>query len=309
MFEPIKECWFLTGPTASGKTTVGLGLANKLNAEIISLDSMAIYREMDIGTAKPTPADRTVVPHHLVDIVDPTDDFSLASYLDAAHECVESIRSRGKQVLFVGGTPLYLKSLLRGLFEGPPPDWEFRREVRAEVDRVGMDALHDRLRQVDPLTANKLPKGDLRRIIRALEVYKVTGQPISHKQLHFEEGLPAEDCRVFVLTWSREDLIERINARVERMFELGLIDEARGLRDRHATLSRTAAQAVGYRESFAVLDSQMVVSDAIERVKIRTRRFAKRQRTWFRGLSECRPVERHNEDNEDSLIEQILATN
>ena len=143
MFEPIKDCWFLTGPTASGKTQVGVRLAKKINAEIISLDSMAIYREMDIGTAKPTSDETAEVPHHLIDIVDPTEDYSLANFLDAAHECAAEIRSRGHEVLFAGGTPLYLKSLLRGLFEGPPPDWEFRKQVRAEAEQVGVEALHE----------------------------------------------------------------------------------------------------------------------------------------------------------------------
>ncbi len=307
MFEPIKDCWFLTGPTASGKTKVGLALAAKLNAEIISLDSMAIYREMNIGTAKPTAEETSVIPHHLIDIVEPTDDFSLANYLDAAHECAAEIRGRGKEVLFVGGTPLYLKSLLRGLFEGPPPDWEFRKQVREEAEQVGVEALHERLRMVDPLSASKLPKGDVRRIIRALEVHKATGQPISHKQLHFDEGMPADACKVFVMAWPRETQIERIDARADRMFAIGLMEEARGLRDRHAEISRTAAQAVGYRECFAVMDGELELDKAIERVKIRTRRFAKRQRTWFRGLSECRPIERHSEDTADSVSELILA--
>ena len=307
MHEPVKDCWFLTGPTASGKTAAGIDLARRLDAEIISLDSMTIYREMNIGTAKPSDEQRSAVPHHLIDIVNPDEYYSLAAYLDAAHECVREIRSRGKEVLFVGGTPLYLKALLRGLFEGPEPDWEFREQITEEVAKVGVDALHERLKQVDPLSAAKLPPGDVRRIIRALEVQRATGKPISHMQLHFDEGRPSEDCKVFVLSWPKELLLGRIENRVERMFAEGLVDEAREIRDRYTKLSRTASQAVGYREVFALMDGEMDEAGAIERVTIRTRRFAKRQRTWFRGLSECRMMERDVDDDEAAIVDRIVS--
>ena len=308
MFDPVHDCWFLTGPTASGKTVVGIELAKRLNAEIISLDSMTIYREMDIGTAKPSVDTRAEVPHYLIDVIDPNEDYSLANYLDAAHQRVHEIRSRGRDVLFVGGTPLYLKALLRGLFEGPPADWEFRKQVRDEVARVGVDALHERLKQVDPLSAAKLPPGDVRRIIRALEVQRATGKPISHMQMHFDEGQPADACKVFVLDWSKEDLLTRIEARVDQMFADGLVDEVQSLRERYEDLSRTASQAVGYREVFELLDGKKTKTEVVERVKIRTRRFAKRQRTWFRGLSECRSIDRSEGDSTESIAEQILMS-
>ncbi len=301
----IDDCWFLSGATASGKTAAGVCLARRLDAEIISLDSMSIYRGMDIATAKPTWVDREQVPHHLLDVVDPTEDYSLASYLSAAHRCVAEIRQRGKQVLFVGGTPLYLKSLLRGLAEGPPADWEFRRDVEEEVARVGVQALHDRLKQVDPLTATRLPEGDLRRIIRALEVYKSTGRPISHSQLQFDEGTPAEQCRVFVLRWPKEPLHARISARVDRMLEDGLIDEVRNLRTQYDGLSRTALQAVGYREIMEYLDGERSLEDAVDRIKTRTRRFAKRQGTWYRGLCECRFIDMAAELSPDDVARRI----
>ena len=288
--QPATDCWFLTGPTAAGKTTISLELAQRIDAEIISLDSMAIYREMDIGTAKPTPQQRQRVPHYLLDIVDPDQDFSLAEYVDAAHATAAEIKARGKEVLFVGGTSLYLKSLLRGLYTGPPPDWEFRREVAEEVERVGIEALHARLKQVDPLAAAKLHPNDQRRIIRALEVYKATGRPLSHSQTHFEEPRRATDCRVYVLQWPREELHRRIESRVERMFAAGLVEEVAGLLAKYGSISRTASQAVGYREVIAHLHDGKTLEETIEQVKIRTRRFARRQETWFRSLSECRPV-------------------
>ncbi len=286
--ERAADCWYLTGPTASGKTNIGLILADQLNAEIISLDSMSVYRGMDIGTAKPTVEQRARCPHHLIDLLDPNQEFSLADYVEAADECIRQIRSRNKQVLFVGGTPLYLKALLRGIFSGPGPDEDFRRQVLEETRRVGVEALHERLQQVDPLSAARLHPQDLRRIIRALEVYKLTGRPISHFQMQFDQGRPAEDCRVIVLDWARDELHRRIDRRVDRMFEAGLVDEVQQLRTRFGMLSKTAIQAVGYREVLQYLDGNWTLDQTVQRTKTRTRQFAKRQLTWFRSLSECR---------------------
>ncbi len=286
-----RDCWFLTGPTAAGKTQVGLELAQRIGAEIVSLDSMTLYSGMDIGTAKPTALDQTRVPHHLLDLVAPTEDFSLAEYLDAAHEKILDIKSRGKEVLFVGGTALYLKSLLRGVYQGPPPDWEFRQAIEAELAIVGQSELHKRLQVIDPLLAAKLHPNDKRRIIRALEVFRVTGEPLSHRQTHFDEGRPASECKVFVLSWQREELHHRIDARVDAMFAAGLVEEVRGLLSSYGSLSRTAAQAVGYREvtEHLVLAASQPNSlgTCVDLVKARTRQFARRQETWFRSLPEC----------------------
>src|SRR3954464_7849652 len=152
----VADCWYLTGATASGKTALAVELAHRLGAEIISLDSMAVYRGMDIGTAKPSPADRQRVPHHLLDLVPPTEEFSLSEYIDAAHAAIAEIKSRGREVLFVGGTPLYLKSLLRGVYQGPPADWEFRQQIERELQSLPLAVLHERLQVIDPLLATKL---------------------------------------------------------------------------------------------------------------------------------------------------------
>jgi tRNA dimethylallyltransferase len=221
MNDTFKRCWFLTGATAVGKTAVGIALARRIGAEIVSLDSMAIYRGMDIGTAKPTAAQRAEVPHHLLDIVDPEEEFSVAQYVEAAARVVDDIRSRGREVLFVGGTPLYLKSLLRGLFDGPPANWQLRQEIADELQSVGQAALHDRLAQIDPLAAANIHPHDTRRLIRALEVYRATGEPISHQQLQFDEGRPADECRVFALRRARSESHARIEVRVEGMIEAG----------------------------------------------------------------------------------------
>ncbi len=287
-FNFATRCWFLTGPTASGKSSVGIELARKLEAEIVSLDSMAVYRGMDIGTAKPTADQRQAVPHHLIDIVEPHQEFSLAQYLALAERCVTEILSRGRQVLFVGGTPLYLKGLLRGIFEGPTADWSFRHALANQSQQHGDGWLHQRLAEVDPTAAAKLHPNDTRRLIRALEVYEMTGQPISALQAQFEIGRSAEECRVFVLDWPRAELHQRIQQRVEEMFAAGLVHEVRGLLAANQPLSKTARQAVGYREVIDHLNGHYSLAEAVELVDRHTRQLAKRQNTWFRSLSECR---------------------
>lgn len=303
---PIEDCWFLTGATAVGKTQVGLALAEKLGAEIISLDSMAIYRGMDIGTAKPTPEQQTQVPHHLIDVVDPDEDYSIDRYLEAAHAKIAEICGRGLQTLFVGGTPLYLKALLRGLDSGPPANWELREEIRAEVSQIGNDALYERLEQLDPVAASQIHPHDTRRIIRAIEVFRTTGEPISHHQLHFEEGRSADACRVFVLQRPREEQHRRINERVDAMIERGLVEEVERLISNGRKLGRTASQAVGYREVIEYLNDGD--QDAmVAKIKTRTRRFSKRQGTWFRSLSECRFVEVEGEIDSEEVADQVVA--
>jgi tRNA dimethylallyltransferase len=304
--KPETAGWYLTGPTASGKTVVGIELAQRLNAEIISLDSMAVYRGMDIGTAKPTANERAAVLHHLIDIVEPSENFSVAQYRRAALEAVQEIRRRGREVLFVGGTPLYLKAMLRGIFEGPPADWTRRRRL---MDEAGVDpsALHRRLQEVDPAAAARLHPNDTRRLIRAIEVYEATGTPISSLQRQFEIDRPADECRVYVLQWPRDVLHERIDLRVEAMFAAGLVEETRRLLHPDRPLGRTARQAVGYREVIAHLAGERDLAATIELVKLRTRQFAKRQLTWFRSLSECRNVPVVEPWDANEIAQRILS--
>jgi tRNA dimethylallyltransferase len=282
-------CWFLTGPTAGGKTEAALALAEHLGAEIVSMDSMALYRGMDIGTAKPTAAQRSRVPHHLIDVLDPDQEFSVAQYLSAAAEVVADIRRRGRQALFVGGTPLYLKALLRGIFRGPPPDWAFRSRMSEWAARHGPEVLHRHLQSVDPATAARLHPHDVRRVIRALEVFEKTGRSLAQQQEHFARPVPRQQCRVYLLDWPPELLRPRIERRVEAMFAAGLVEETRQLQARW-NLGRTARQAVGYREVLEHLHGVRGLRETIALVTTRTAQFAKRQRTWFRSLSECRAV-------------------
>jgi tRNA dimethylallyltransferase len=353
---PALDCWYLTGPTAAGKTQVGIELALRLGAEIVSLDSMTLYQGMDVGTAKPSAADRARVPHHLLDLVPPSEEFSLSEYVDAAHEAISRIRNSSREVLFVGGTPLYLKSLLRGLYQGPPPDWPFRQQIEEELKSLPLLTLHQRLQVIDPLLAARLHPHDKRRIIRGLEVFKQTGERLSHLQTQFDEGRPAEQVKVFVLSWPREELHRRIDLRVDQMFAAGLVDEVRGLLEEYGALSRTAQQAVGYREVIEYLKGQEpgvrsqgsgvrsqgsgvrgqgsgardqepgvagfafspspplpfstsgALAACIDRVRARTRQFARRQETWFRALSECTPVLMQAHLAAEEVASMILST-
>jgi len=303
----FQDCWFLSGPTASGKTQVGIELAQRIDAEIVAVDSMSLYRDMDIATAKPTPEEQAVVPHHLIDVFDPCEKSSISQYLELAERAVREIQNRGKRVLFVGGTPLYLKALLRGLTEGPPPDEAFREQLEQEVKGAFGRALHERLKMVDPLSASRIHEHDTRRMIRALEVYHTTGKPMSHYQFDYDDPPAAEHGKAFWLSWPRDILHQRINRRVDAMFVAGLIEEVEKLRAKYDSFSTTALQGVGYREVIDLLDGQIDEPTVCERIKARTRQFAKRQCTWFRSLPECREVPLSGEFNAATIAEELIA--
>lgn len=291
----------LIGCTASGKSRVGLELARRLNGEIVSVDSMKIYRRMDVGTAKPSAEARREVTHHLLDVVEPSDSFSLASYLDRADRVFGEISSRGKTVLAVGGTMLYVRGLTSGVFEGPGAVPEFRLTLRDRARREGTATLHAELAGIDPQAASRIHPNDLRRIERALEVYHVTGTPISELQTQWEGDESPYDCRLVALRRPKEEESRRINARVKRMIDTGLVDEVRSLLAEPDGISDQAAQAVGYAEIIAHLRGEMPVEDAIERIKINSRRLAKHQRTWMRRIPGINWID----VNEDDTVERV----
>jgi tRNA dimethylallyltransferase len=292
----------LTGPTASGKSAAGLIVAERLGAEIVSMDSMALYRGMDIGTAKPSPAARTRVPHHLVDVLDPWESATLAWWLDRAAACCREIAARGRRVLFIGGTPLYLKALLRGLFEGPPADPALRRRLEEQPG----PALHARLTAADPAAANRIHPNDVRRLVRALEVLELTGRPISAWQQQFDRPRPRPRAPVW-LDLPRPALYDRINRRVEQMMAEGLLDEVRALAKLPRPLSRAARQALGYKELLDHLAGREPLAEAVTRIQARSRNFAKHQLTWFRGLAECRPLPIDPDQPAEQVAERVLA--
>lgn len=291
----------LTGPTACGKTALALEIAERIGAEIVALDSMTVYRGMDIGTAKPTAAEQARVRHHLIDVLDPWESLTVAWWLAEAEKACADIVSRGKRPLFVGGTPFYLKALLFGLFDGPPGDPAVRTALETEAEGVGKEALHARLAVVDPKTAARLHVNDVRRVVRALEVHTLTGKPISAWQQTWdtpafaespESAPPPARIPAVVLELPREVLYDRINRRVDAMIAAGWLDEVRRLHELPRPLSREARQALGYGELLAHLEASTgpVPAACVELIRTRTRQFAKRQLTWFRHLPQLVPV-------------------
>jgi tRNA dimethylallyltransferase len=309
---PFDSALILTGPTACGKTALALDLADRIGAEIVALDSMTLYRGLDIGTAKPTAAERVRVPHHLIDALAPWESATVAWWLAAAEAACRAITARGKRPLFVGGTPFYLKALLHGLFPGPPADPELRTRLEAEAERDGNEHLHARLAAVDPKTAARLHPNDVRRVVRALEVYHLTGRPISAWQQTWDTPAfaapstaapPPVRIPAAVLELPRDVLYDRINHRVETMLAAGWLDEVRRLRELPRPLSREARQALGYRELLDYLDgSGGSWEETVERIRTHTRQFAKRQLTWFRHLPACRPVPADAPDAADRVL-------
>ena len=297
---------YLTGPTASGKTAVGAELARRLDAEIIALDSMTLYRGMDIATAKPSSTDRDGVPYHLIDVIDPWESASVSLFREWARQALADIAARGKRALFVGGTPLYLKVLLRGLFQGPAADVDLRARLECEAAEQGEAALHERLAAVDPRTAARLHPQDRRRIVRALEVFLLTGRPISELQAEHDRPAPP-GVSVLALEIPRERLYARINARVPRFFEAGLVDEVLTLQGGARPLCDVAAQAIGYREVIEMLAGHGTLDQTIDRIQARTRQFAKRQGTWFRGLQEVSAVPIDPDQTAATIAVQLLA--
>jgi len=270
----------ILGPTAVGKTEVGIELAQRWNAEIISADSSAVYRGLDIGSAKPTPEEQQRVRFHLIDVVNPDEVFTAARFRELALQAIEDIQRRGKRVLIVGGTGLYIRVLLHGFSLAPPPaDPEIRAHWKAELERVGAPALHERLKQIDPVAAARIHPNDAVRITRALEVYEMTGVPISQWQRRAEAELPALKIG---LTMPRELLYQRIDARVDQMIQRGMLQEVQQLLQKGYNPEQPALKGLGYRHLIGYIQGRVSWDEAVRLWKRDTRRFAKRQMTWFR---------------------------
>ncbi len=296
---------FIIGCTGCGKAAVGRALAKRIGAEIISTDSMKIYRGMDIGTAKPTLEMRQAVPHHFIDIVDPQDEYSVAQFVSDADRAIADIESRKRPILCVGGTALYIKALSEGLFEGPSADPEIRQRLNEEATTSGNQVLHDRLQGIDPEAADRIHVNDLRRIVRALEVHEITGKPITSLQTQWDRQRTVYDCTFIGLAREREAQSRRINARVHKMMDLGLLEEVRQLLATGQPLSSTAKKAVGYAELIEYLEEKVSLDDAVEKIKINSRQLAKGQRTWFKRIRDARWFELNDSFGVDEIVDAI----
>ena len=291
----------ILGPTASGKSELAIELAANIGAEIINADSQQVYRHMNIGTGKPAELDRARVLHHLIDVVDPDAEFNAAIFRHLALEKITQIHKRRKKVIVCGGTGLYLKALTHGLFVGPEQDPEVRGKLAREIQEKGMGALYRRLTEVDPAAHSRIHPNDRQRIIRALEVYQLTGKPMSQWQQEHGFGDEPFDTLKVGLQRERAELYDLINRRCDRMIEQGLLDEVRELVAKGYSLDLKPLQSVGYRQMGLVLREMLKIDQAVEEMKQETRHLAKRQLTWFRGDHEVRwfhPENQRHEVNE-----------
>jgi tRNA dimethylallyltransferase len=296
----------ILGVTASGKGTLAFELARSLGAHLISIDSMKVYRRMDIGTAKPPADKRNQIPWYLIDVVEPHESFSVDRFLDLTHQAIHDITAAGKPIVAVGGTAMYIKALLYGLFDGPGTDPAIRDRLRAEIAQVGLTALHRRLAQIDPQAAQRIHPNDEKRIIRALEVHELSGRPISALQKQWDRSDPS-DWTVIGIRRPKELESKRINLRVKRMIDQGLIEEVRSLLAEPKPMSKQARAAIGYAEIIEHLEGKMTLEDTIELIKINTRRLAKAQRTWFKTFRQIRWIDVEEDTPLETVLQQTLS--
>ncbi|MGB9597244.1 MAG: tRNA (adenosine(37)-N6)-dimethylallyltransferase MiaA [Candidatus Poribacteria bacterium] len=270
----------ILGPTAVGKTEIAINIALKINAEIVSVDSRQIYRKMDIGTAKPTAQQLKLVPHHAIDCINPDQYFSVADYQSLADKAIADIKKRGKVPMLVGGSGMYFRAIIDGIFEGPNADKELRKRLKKEAEIFGIQHLYERLKSIDPKSAAKIHNNDLIRIIRALEVFELSGNRISDLQQQWNNSNPRYPFIAFALNRPRDELYKRIESRIDKMITDGFLNEVRSLADYDRNLP--SMNCLGYKELLAYLDGKCSFESAVELIKRNTRHYAKRQLTWFR---------------------------
>ena len=294
----------ILGVTASGKGRLAFDLAESIGAEIISIDSMKVYRRMDIGTAKPPGQALERIKYHLIDVVEPSDSFSVGVFLETALDTIEQIKSRGRKIIAVGGTALYIKALLYGLFEGAGTDEQIRAELQARAESEGLAELHRELTKIDPVATERIHPNDSKRIIRALEVYQLTGKSISSFQKQWETRQTKHDWTIIGLHRERTDAASLINKRVRKMILSGLVDEVKSLLAEEKPLSKQARCAIGYAEIIEHLNGQMNLKDATELIKKNTRRLAKGQRTWFKTFQNVHWLDIEADEPADKIFDR-----
>jgi len=298
----LRKILAILGPTASGKTKVSLEIADILKGEIISADSRQIYRFMDIGTAKPDLEERKKIPHHLIDIVNPDEYFSAADYSTKAREAIKNILGRGKVPVVVGGAGLYLRALFKGIFKGPGKDEKLRSELKEKARKCGVEFLFNELGKKDSEAAKKIGPHNLVRIIRALEVYELTGKKISDLQKKGEYPPEEHNFVKIGLELDREHLYQRIDQRVEQMIKAGLVDEVKSLKEKGYDLRFAPLKTFGYKEIFHFLDGKMSLDEAVQNIKLETRHYAKRQITWFKKEEGIFWIDAEKENLRDEIL-------
>ena len=298
----------ICGPTGIGKTAAAITLAEACNGEIVSADSMQIYRLMEIGTAKPTPGEQSRIPHHLIDIITPEIPFDAARYEKMAREVISDLHGQGKLPIIAGGTGFYIKALTQGLFDSIPHDPEVRQRLKKEADILGGDALHKRLSACDPETGRKLHPNDTYRILRALEIFETTGKPLSsHHRGHQFSKRPFRQLKIG-LTMPREALYERINARVDQMLQAGLLNEVQILVEKGYASELKSMQSIGYRHMVDFIFGRLDWQEAVRTMKRDTRRYAKRQMVWFKADPEIHWLAPDQLSEMRQLVEAFLET-
>ncbi|MHC5077794.1 MAG: tRNA (adenosine(37)-N6)-dimethylallyltransferase MiaA [Planctomycetota bacterium] len=302
-----RTAYFLVGPTASGKGQLARALARRYVMEIVSMDSMKVYRRMDIGTAKPGPKEREGVPHHLIDVVEPSEPFDLATWIGMAEAALLEITARGRKALFCGGTGLYLQGFLSGIFQGPSATREVREALEAEAKRDGPQALHARLSALDEEAGRRIHPHDLRRLIRALEVITLTGEPLSVQRRQFSGRRGDLVPRLVGLRREKGELFERIGVRLEGMMARGFLEEVRVLAGATPPVSPSASQALGYRELMDHLAGEGTLEEAVERIRRNTQKFVRRQMTWFHRFPDIHWLPVQGESDVEVLVEQASA--
>ena len=298
----------IVGPTASGKTGLAIELAKKIDAEIISADSMQIYKGLDVGTAKVTKEEAQGIPHHLIDICNIDDNFSVAEFKQMCYDKIEEIRSRGKNVIIAGGTGLYINAVVYNMnFNEEVVDLEYRNELENIAKEKGNNYLHSMLEKIDPITANKIHKNNVKRVIRAIEMAKNVKLKSIH-MLEEEERIQKENGKyefvIFCINQEREYLYNRINLRVDLMLKDGILEEAKKIYDMKLPNNNTCMQAIGYKEFFPYFEGKITLDEAIDTLKKETRHYAKRQMTWFNNKLECIKLDGSKQKNE--LVDEIL---
>ncbi|MCX7765841.1 MAG: tRNA (adenosine(37)-N6)-dimethylallyltransferase MiaA [Candidatus Sumerlaeia bacterium] len=304
------KIFVIAGPTAVGKTSLAIELARRQNAEIISADSMQVYKYLNIGTAKPSLEELKGVPYHLIDFVDPAEQFNVAEFVKLADQKIQEIINRQKIPLVVGGTGLYVRSLLYGIFTEPSKNLEVRHQLQARANTEGLQALYHQLQAVDPVSAARIQPTDKMRIIRALEVFIVTGEKISTLQQMSQQQGPRYEFQLIVLNRSRAELYRRINWRVEKMFALGFVNEVKQLIELGYNETSPGFNALGYKQVLSYLQGRISLADAIRLVKRDTRHYAKRQLTWFRAMPDAKWINldlMNMDANLEKLCQDLVA--